>query len=154
MSIISEVVLRSVISFFVLLLLVRLLGKQQVSQLTHFDYVVGITIGSIASNLSVQTDDNFTATLAGLIVWTVLALLLAVSSMHSAWMRKIVIGKKTIVIENGKILDSNLNKIRMPLEQLFSELRTQGVFNVADVEFAMFEPSGKISVQKNHNCSP
>ncbi len=154
MSIISEVVLRSILSFFVLLLLVRLLGKQQVSQLTHFDYVVGITIGSIASDLSVQVGDNLSACLAGLVVWTVLALLLAVSSIHSEWIRKIFIGKKTIVIENGRILGENLKKIRIPVEQLLSELRTQGVFNVADVEFAMFEPSGKISVQKKSQLQP
>jgi uncharacterized membrane protein YcaP (DUF421 family) len=154
MSIVLEVILRSIIAFFVLLLLVRLLGKQQVSQLTHFDYIVGITIGSIASNLSVQVNDNFIATLAELTVWSVLAMLLAVSAIHSAWIRKVVDGKETVVIESGKVLDKNLKKTRIPLEQLLSELRTQGVFNIADVEFAMFEPGGKISVQKKSQMQP
>jgi uncharacterized membrane protein YcaP (DUF421 family) len=154
MPIILQVALRSVITFFALLLIVRLLGKQQVSQLTHFDYVVGITIGSIASNLSVQVDDNFIATLTGLAVWAALAILLAVSSIHSAWIRKIVDGKKTVIIENGKILDKNLKKCRIPLEQFLSELRTQGVFNVTDVEFAMLEAGGKISVQKKSQMQP
>jgi len=76
------VVIRSVISFFVLLLLVRLMGKQQVAQLTFFDYIVGITIGSIAGTLSVQVNENTLATLAGMGTWTILAILLAILGIH------------------------------------------------------------------------
>lgn len=148
MSITLVVVIRSVISFFALLILVRLMGKQQVAQLTFFDYVVGITIGSIASTISVQVNENLLSTLAGLATWATLAILLAVLSMHSVWIRKMVDGEATIVIADGKIMEENLRSIRIPIEQLISELRTQGVFNITDVEFAMFEPGGKISVQK------
>ena len=57
-------------------------------------------------------------------------------------------GKATVIVENGKILEENLKKIRIPTNELISELRTQGVFSMADVEFAMFEPGGKISARK------
>lgn len=60
----------------------------------------------------------------------------------------------TVVVENGKILEKNLKKIRIPTDELISELRTQGVFNIADVEFAMFEPGGKISIQKKSQKQP
>lgn len=154
MPIILVVIIRSFISFFALLLFIRLIGKQQVSQLTFFDYVVGITIGSIASTLSVQINENTTATLAGMGVWALLAILLAYLDMHNVWVRKVVGGEATVVIENGKILEEHLRKIRIPLDELISELRTQGVFNISDVEFAMFEPGGKISIQKKSSKHP
>ena len=130
------------------------MGKQQVAQLTFFDYVVGITIGSIASTLSVQVNESTLATLAGMGTWTILAILLACIGIHSAWIRKVVDGEATVVVENGKILDKNLKLVRIPIDELLSELRTKGVFNLEDVEFAMFEPSGKISVQKKSQKQP
>ncbi len=154
MSIILVVIIRSTISFFSLLILVRLMGKQQVSQLTFFDYVVGITIGSIASTLSVQVNENSLATLTGLAVWTVLAIFLAYLGIHSSTIRKITDGEPTIVISDGKIQEDNLKKIRIPIAELLSELRSQGVFSVADVEFALLEPGGKISIQKKSEKQP
>jgi len=148
------VVIRSLIAFFVLLFLVRLIGKQQVAQLTFFDYVLGITIGSIASTLSVQVNENTFATLVGMSIWAVLTIALGYVDLHSASLRKIISGEATVVIENGKILEDNLKRIRIPINKLISELRTQGVFNIADVEFALFEPGGKISVQKKSQKQP
>lgn len=154
MPITYVVIIRSIISFFALIFFVRLIGKQQVAQLTFFDYVVGITIGSIASTLSVQVNENTMATLVGMGTWTILAILVAVLSMHNVWIRKVVSGEATVVIENGKILEKNLKRIRIPIDELISELRTQGVFSIADIEFAMFEPGGKISIQKKSQKQP
>ncbi len=154
MPIIYVVIIRSFFSFFILMLFIRLIGKQQVAQLTYFDYVVGITIGSIASTISVQLNENTVASIAGMAVWTILAIAIAFLSMHSIWIRKIVSGEATVVIENGKILENNLKKIRIPIDELISELRIQGIFNISDVEFALFEPSGKISVQKKSHKQP
>jgi uncharacterized membrane protein YcaP (DUF421 family) len=148
LSSILEIMLRSSLAFFALLLFVRLMGKQQMSQLTFFDYVTGITIGSIAANLSVQLKDPFWDVLVGMTMWTVLAIILAQLCMKSIWLRKIVDGEPTIVISNGKILENNLKRIRIPLEGLLSELRAQEIFHIEDVEFALLEPSGKLSVQK------
>jgi uncharacterized membrane protein YcaP (DUF421 family) len=148
------VVIRSVIAFFFLLLLVRLLGKQQVAQLTFFDYIVGITIGSIASTISVQVNENLLSSMAGLLTWTILAISVAVLNVHCVWARKLIDGEATVVIANGKILESNLRRIRIPFEQLISELRSQEVFNISDVEFAMFEPGGKLSIQKKAQKQP
>ncbi|MGE5549184.1 MAG: DUF421 domain-containing protein [Bacteroidota bacterium] len=148
MPIYLVVVIRSTVSFFVLLILVRIMGKQQMSELTFFDYVVGITIGSIAAVLSVEVNQNTYATLAGMATWVALAIALAVLSVHSVWIRKVVEGEATVVIENGKILEKNLAKIRLTIDDLIAQLRTEGVFNLDDVEFALFETCGKLSVQK------
>lgn len=154
MPIILVVVIRSFISFFVLLILIRLMGKQQVSQLTFFDYVVGITIGSIASTLSVQINQNTTATLVGLLVWTALPIMLAFLSLKNVWIRKVVEGEATVVVENGKILEQNLAKLRLSTDDLIAQLRTKNVFNLADVEFALFENNGKLSVELKSQKQP
>lgn len=147
MSVILVVIIRSLIAFFSLLILVRLTGKQQMSELTFFDYVVGITIGSIAATLSVQLNQNTTATLAGMIIWGLLPIFLAYLSLHSVWIRKVVEGEATVVIENGKIMEQNLTRIRLSIDDLLSSLRAKDVFNITDVEFALFETSGKLSIQ-------
>ncbi len=154
LSIILVVAIRSFISFFSLLILVRIMGKQQVSELTFFDYIVGITIGSIASTLSVQVNQNTLATLVGMVMWIVLPLLLAFLSLHNVWVRKMVEGEATMVIKNGKILDNNLAKVRISIDDLISQLRTQGVFNITDVEFALLETNGRLSIQKKSQKQP
>lgn len=154
MSVILVVIIRSVISFFALLILVRLTGKQQMSELTYFDYVVGITVGSIAATLSVQLNQNTTATLAGLIIWGLLPILLAYLSLHHVWFRKVVEGEATVVVENGKILEQNLAKIRLSIDDLLSSLRAKNVFNLADVEFALYETSGQLSIQLKTQKQP
>lgn len=154
MSVILVVVIRSVIAFFSLLIMIRITGKQQIAELTFFDYVVGITIGSIASTLSVQLNQNTTATLIGMLVWGLLAILLAYLSLHSVWIRKVVEGEATVVIENGKIMDKNLGKISLSIDDLLSSLRSKNVFNVADVEFALYETNGKLSIQLKSQRQP
>jgi uncharacterized membrane protein YcaP (DUF421 family) len=153
-SIIFVVIIRSFMAFFSLLVFIRIIGKQQMTELTFFDYIVGITIGSIASTLSVQVNQNTLATLVGMAIWSLLPLLLAFLCLHNAAIRKLVEGEATVVIENGKILDDHLKKIRISTDDLISELRAQGVFNIADVEFALFESNGKLSVQKKPQKQP
>lgn len=146
MPIVVVVIIRSIISFFFLLLLVKLIGKQQVSQLTYFDYVVGITVGSIASTLSVQVNENTWATITGMIVWALLAIILAFIGLKSTLFRKVVEGVPEIIIQNGKIDNNILSRNQLSIEDLMSMLRTKDVFNINDVEFAVLEQNGKLSV--------
>ncbi len=148
MSIIFVVIIRSILAFFSLLLLVRLMGKQQIAELTFFDYVVGISIGSIASTLSIQVNQNTTATIVGMIVWTILPILLSRLTLHNIWIRKVVDGEATVVIQNGKLLENHLKKLRISIDDLLLQLRSQGIFNIEDVEFALFETNGSLSIQK------
>jgi len=124
------------------------------AELTFFDYVVGITIGSIASTLSVQVNQNTTATLAGMVVWTLLPILLAYLSLHNIWIRKVIEGEATVVIENGKILEKNLGRIRLTIDDLLSELRIKEVFDITDIEFALWESNGQLSIQKKSQRQP
>lgn len=154
MTAILVVVLRSCIAFFSLLIVVRLMGKQQLSELNFFDYVVGITIGSLAATLSVQLNESPWAALTGVLVWAVLAIFISFLSIHSVWFRKVITGEATIVISNGKILEKSLKRLRISLDELMALLRAQGIFNLNDVEFALFEANGKLSVQKRSQKRP
>lgn len=148
------VAIRSLLAFIILLVLIRIIGKQQISQLTFFDYVLGITIGSIASTLSVQLNENSLATICGMVIWVLMALLLAFGSIHCPWLQKLIAGKPSVVIENGHLKLKNLNKLRITIDELMSQLRIQGAFNISDVEYAIFEPNGKLSVQKKSQKQP
>lgn len=130
------------------------MGKQQMSELTFFDYVVGITIGSIAATLSVQLNQNTTATLAGLGVWSILPIMLAYLCVKNVWIRKVVEGEATVVIENGKIIEANLAKNRLSIDDLLAQLRAKNIFNIADVEFALFETCGKLSIRLKSQKQP
>lgn len=154
MPIVFVVLIRSLISFFALLALVRLMGKQQMAEMTFFDYVVGITIGSIASTISVEVNQNLFSTTVGMAVWALLAILLALLSLHNVWIRKVVEGEAIIVIKNGKIQEDQLKKARISLNDLIAQLRMQGVFDLSDVEFALFEANGKLSIQKKSQKQP
>ncbi|NLX77228.1 MAG: DUF421 domain-containing protein [Clostridiaceae bacterium] len=154
MPIVAVVVIRSFIGFFLLLVLVKLIGKQQVTQLTFFDYIVGITIGSMASTLSVQVNENTWATMAGMAVWTFLAIALALMGLKSPYMRKVIEGIPEIVIQNGKINTDVLRKNKLSADDLLMMLRSKDVFNLEDVEFAVLEQNGKLSVMLKSQKQP
>ena len=110
MPVFVMVIIRSFIGFFLLLFFIKLIGKQQMEHITYFDYVVGITIGSIASTLSVQVNEDVWSTMAGMAVWTLLAVLLAFIGIKNVTLRKIIEGIPEIVIQNGKVQVDVLRK--------------------------------------------
>ncbi len=140
------VIVRSLMAFLSLLIYARILGKQQLSQLTFFDYVNGITIGSIAANMSTDLSSIAFHQFIGLSVWMVATLGLQLISTRNRWLDKVMQGEPTVVVHNGKILEENLKKLRYPYMDLMQQLRQAMVFNVGDVEFAVYEPNGQLSV--------
>ena len=148
------ILLRSVFAFIFLLIICRILGKQQISQLTYFDYITGITIGSITANLSVNPNVKFVSGLTSLLVWGLLPFVIALLAMTSRSFASLVGGRPTIIIENGKINEKNLKKAKLSVDQLMLNLREKNAFKVADVELAVFETNGKMSVMKKSDLQP
>ncbi|GAB6137008.1 YetF domain-containing protein [Halanaerobaculum tunisiense] len=142
------VITRGIISFFTLLIFTRILGKHQISQLTYFDYIAGITIGSIAGSLTTQLNTNAWPHWVGLATWTGLSLIVEYISIKWRQASKYLNGEPTIVIMNGKIMEEAMKKMRYRVTDLMSQLRTKGVFNLSQVEFAILETNGKLSVLK------
>lgn len=140
------VVVRSIIGFSTLLIFARILGRQQISQLTFFDYVLGITIGSIASSLSVDLSSRAWPHWVGLLTWTTAVLLLQWVSLKSREASKYLISEPTVVIMNGHILENALKSIRYTMSDILEQLRDKGVFDLNQVGFAVVETDGKVSV--------
>ena len=148
------VILRSTFTFFTLLVLARFMGKNQISQLTFFDYVNGITIGSIAATMSIDLDIETIPSMAGLLTWALWVLVLGILDLYSHKWRKIIDGRPAVVIQNGHIVDAKLKQLNYNIDDLRMQLRTAGVFNMADVEFALLEPNGSLSVLRKSQKEP
>ena len=145
---ITVTLVRSVIAFTTLLLFTRILGKQQVGQLTAFEYIAGITIGSAASSLSIDLSTKPLPQFVGLSAWVVLVYVLQKIAIKSRWFAKVTDDQPTIIVQQGKILEDNLSKIRLRYDDLFSLLRDKDVFDISQVQYALLEPNGNLSVLK------
>lgn len=147
--------LQGTISFFAILFLTRISGKQQIAQLTFLDYIVAITAGSIASTMTIVSFTEFGPMLAGLVVWFVWSLIVGFISMKCTMIGKLVNGAPTVLIQNGKILEKNISQLpNYRIDDLRAQLRDKGIFRMADVEFALLETSGQLSVLKKSQQQP
>lgn len=140
------ILLRSIAAFLVLFLMTRIMGRKQISQLTFFDYCVGITIGSIAATMSVDQNVKALNGVMSLIVWGLFPIILAYVGMKSHTFSNITDGKASIIIENGQINEKNMRKNLLNINELMLLLREKNVFKLADVEMAVLETNGELSV--------
>ena len=140
------VVVRAVIGFFSLLIFARIIGKEQISQLNLFDYVLGITIGSIAASLTTDLSSRAWPHWVGLITWCLLGYLMDVIASKWRYASKVLEGEPAIVIMNGKIMENVLRKMKYRVAEILELLRNKGVFDVTQVDFAIIEPNGQLSV--------
>ncbi|WP_146553824.1 DUF421 domain-containing protein [Rummeliibacillus sp. SL167] len=141
-----EMMLRTTISFIVLLFLARILGKKQLSQLTFFNYITGITIGSIAAEIASQHETPFIDGLISLIWWSILTLLSSFISLKSSKLRGIIDGDPTIVIKNGELSVQALKTSKLHMDDLLMLLREKSVFSIQDVHYAILETNGELSI--------
>jgi uncharacterized membrane protein YcaP (DUF421 family) len=141
-----NVFFRSIFSILILFLIARIMGKKQISQLNYFDYIVGITIGSIAGQYSIDKNLSQLSILISLGTWGVFPIALSYITLKSIWLRRILEGTSTILIKDGVILEKNLRKERYHINDLLEELRKSGAFNVSEVAYAILETNGQISV--------
>ncbi|SES44707.1 DUF421 domain-containing protein [Psychrobacillus sp. OK032] len=143
-----EIILRSITSFGMLLIGTRILGKQTISQMTMFDFVATISLGAIAANLAFNTSLKVDHTIIAFVIYVVIIFTIALISLKSRKGRKFLAGDPTIVIQNGKILEKNMNKMRYTLDYLNQQLREKDVFNIEEVLFAIIETNGSLTVLK------
>lgn len=148
------VIVRGIIAFFSLLIFARFLGKQQISQLTFFDYVLGITIGSIAASLTTELSSRAWVHFVGLVIWTVAVLVLQLISENWRYASKYVDGEPLVVVMNGKVMEDAMKKARYRASDLLEQLRDKGAFDLNEVEFAILETNGKLSVLKKPQFQP
>ena len=148
------VLVRGVIGFFTLLIFARILGKQQISQLTFFDYVLGITIGSTASTLTTDLTSSAWAHWVGLLTWAVICFTMQIATLKSKTVSSYIDGEPTIVVMNVKIMEDAMKKMRFRLSDLLEQLRGKDVFDLKEVQFAVLEKDGQLSVLKKPEYIP
>ncbi|WP_124727465.1 DUF421 domain-containing protein [Staphylospora marina] len=149
-----SVVLKTLAAVVALLIMTRLLGKRQVSQLSPFEYVTGITIGSLAAYIPLETQIPWYLGLVSLFVWFLVALGIEYLQLSSNTIREWIDGRSVMLISQGKVLEKNLRQERITVSELMSHLRNKNVFNLDDVEFAVMEPDGAINVQLKPDRRP
>ena len=140
-----KVVLTSVLSAFALFAIAKVIGHKQMSQLDFFDYITGITIGSIAAELATELEEPLKP-LVAMIVYGIITFSLTVLTSKVPKMRKFVNGTPTIIMDNGKIYRKNLKKAKIDLSEFMVMCRQEGYFNLSDIQTAIFEYNGRLTV--------
>ncbi|AIQ52627.1 DUF421 domain-containing protein [Paenibacillus sp. FSL R7-0331] len=149
-----EVMVRTIFAVVVLFFLIKLLGKRQVSQLSFFEYITGITIGNLAAYISLDTDNTWHLGFLALFVWVAFSLGIEFLQIKSKKARDFIDFKSTVLIKDGKILEDNMRKEKLTTDELLEGLRKKDVFTVADVEFAIMESDGAINVLLTRENQP
>lgn len=140
-----EVVVRCVIAMTTLFFMTKLLGKKQVSELSLFDYVVGISIGNFASEMAINLEAKFFNEMLAIVVFGVLAYIISILTLKSLKLRKFFIGSPTILLEHGNLIYKNMKKSMIDVNDILSQAREMGYFDLSEIEFAILEANGKIS---------
>ncbi|MEW6770599.1 MAG: DUF421 domain-containing protein [Bacillota bacterium] len=149
-----EIFLRAVGAFWGVVFVTRVIGKSQVGQLTISDYVNGIVIGSIAAGLATDIKTSPWYYLFGLVIFSGLTIFVQYAGLKYRPARKVFGDEPTVVVHNGQILERNMARMRYNVDDLMMQLREKGYFNISDVEFAIAEPNGELSVLPKSSKRP
>lgn len=142
---IIKIIFLSLGSIVVLFILTKIMGNREMSQLSMFDYIVSITIGSIAAEMSTSLENNFWEPVVAMIIYGVVATAISYFTCKSIKVRRIVAGKGKILYDNGKLYRKNFIKSKLDINEFLMQARINGYFNLADIQTAILEPNGRIS---------
>ena len=145
MSEIFYIIALSLGSIIAIFILTKLMGYRQMSQMSMFDYVNGITIGSIAAEMATSLEENFMQPLVAMIVYALVAFFLSWLGLKSIRVRKIAEGKPLVLMNNGEIYRDNLRKAKIDVSEFLTQCRVNGYFDVSKLQTAILEGNGKIS---------
>ena len=140
-----KVILTSILSVVSLFVIAKIMGHKQMAQLDFFDYITGITIGSIAAELATELEAPWKP-LVAMIIYGLVALGLTILAHKFPKTRKYVNGTPTIVMDNGKLYRENMKKAKLELSEFMVLCRQEGYFNINDIETAVFEYNGRITI--------
>lgn len=144
-------------SIIALFLLTKIMGKRQISQLSMFDYINGITIGSIAAEMATSLEDDFFKPLLAMVIYALAATLISYIGCKSIKLRKFLESEAVVLLESGKIYKENLKKAKLDLDEFLMQCRNEGYFDISEIEAAVLETNGQISFlpkSKNRPATP
>lgn len=141
-----DVTVRAISSLVTLFLITKMLGKKQVSQLSLFDYVIGISIGNFAAEMTINLESKEVNGIWAVVLFGLFAYFISYLTMKSIVLRRFFMGTPTILIQDGKILEKNLKKMKFDINDMLEEIRSSGYFDLSQVEYAILEPNGEVSI--------
>jgi len=148
-----KVILTSLLSAGALFIIAKIIGHKQMSQLDFFDYITGITIGSIAAELATELEQPWKPLIA-MAIYGGVTFLLAVVTSKFPKSRKYINGTPTIIMNNGKLYRNNLKKAKLDLSEFLVMCRQEGYFNLNDIQTAIFEYNGRLTILPRSNKRP
>ena len=149
-----ETVIMAIVSIVVLFVLTKLMGKKQISQLSFFDYAIGISIGSIAAETAVSMTTPFHLSIIAMVIYGGISILVSYLSMKSIRARRLLVGAPVTLIKEGKILTDGLKKSKIDVNELLSEARQNGYFDISNISHCVMETNGKFSFIPVSNNKP
>lgn len=149
-----SVAIRSIYSLITLFFVTKLIGKKQVSELSLFDYVIGISIGNFTAEMTMDLERHYINGMIAIIMFGLIAYIVSIITMKSMFFRRIIIGVPTILIQNGKIIEKNLKSVKLDINELLEQCRGNGYFNLNEIEYAIMETNGKISIMPVSKYKP
>ena len=148
-----EVALRTILVLIILFVLTKIMGKKQLSQMNFYDYLIGITIGSIASDISLDLEHNLISGIISLCIYAFSGVAVTYLCLKNLTLRKIILGTPTLLINKGNILIKNLRKEGIDINDLEEEARLNGFFELDKIDYAILETNGQISFLANIKSS-
>lgn len=145
---------RSLFSLITLFIVTKIIGKKQVSELSLFDYVIGISIGNFTAEMTMNLDGQFLNGVVAIVVFGLVSYIVSIVTMKSMILRRIIIGVPTIIIENGKIIEKGLKDVKLDVNELMEECRDKGYFDLTQIEYAIMETNGKVSIMPKAEYKP
>ena len=149
-----NVTVRALSSLIALFLVTKMLGKKQVSQLSLFDYVIGISIGNFAAEMTINLESNEIYGIWAVILFGLVAYVIGFLTMKSMRIRRFFMSKPTVLIDKGEILYKNLKKLNMDINDMLEQVRSAGYFDLYEVEYAVMEANGNLSILPKSDYKP
>ena len=140
-----SVLIKGFMSLIFLFLVIKLLGKKQVSQLNVFDYVIGISLGNLAAEMTINSDISIINGLLAMIIYGLCSLFVSFITNKSIIARRLISGVPIVLIEHGKISKEQLRKVKLDINDLLQDAREDGIFDITKVDYAIMEVSGKVT---------
>lgn len=140
-----KIILTSILSVVSLFIIAKIMGHKQMAQLDFFDYITGITIGSIAAELATELESPWKP-LVAMVIYGAVSLGLTIIVRKFPKTRKFVNGTPTIVMNNGKLYRKNMKKAKLELSEFMVMCRQEGYFNINDIQTAIFEYNGRLTI--------
>lgn len=141
-----DVTIRALLSLVTLFFVTKLIGKKQVSQLSLFDYVIGISIGNFAAEMTINLESKEIHGIVAVIIFGFIAYLVSILTMKSIVLRRFFMGTPTVMIEHGKIVQDSFKKVRYDINDMLEQCRINGYYDISDIEYAIVEANGELSI--------